>query len=61
MNHISRNKIKKKDVEGYESIRKNYEKANLSLIYNDLKNKPNIRFKNSMALRLGIPTVHECK
>lgn len=59
MNYISRNNIAKEAVYKYEEIRKNYEIEHLRKIYEDLRNIPKIRFKDSMAIRLNIPTVHE--
>ena len=59
MNYIPRNNISPEDVSKYEEIRKNYEIDNLRKIYEDLKNVPKIRFKDSMAIKLNIPTVHE--
>ena len=58
MNYIARSNIKKRDASQYEETRKNYEVTNLTRIYEDLKNKPLIRFKDSMAIRLHLPTVH---
>jgi len=52
MNYIARNNIKKRDIPQYEETRKNYEVPNLAKIYDDLRNIPSIRFKDSMALRL---------
>jgi DNA repair photolyase len=59
MNYIARNNIAKESVFKYEEIRKNYEIEHLRKIYGDLQNIPKIRFKDSMAIRLNIPTVHE--
>jgi hypothetical protein len=59
MNYIARNGIDPEDVSRYEEIRSNYELDNLTKIYLDLKDTPKIRFKDSMAMRLEIPTVHE--
>ncbi len=56
MNYIARNNIKKRDVAQYEETRKNYEVANLARIYENL-NKPSIRFKDSMAIRLYLPII----
>ena len=58
MNYIPRNNIKKEDILRYEEIRKNYEIDNLKKIYNDLKGKPLIRFKDSMAIRLKLPIIN---
>ncbi len=58
MNYIARNNIKKIDASQYEETRKNYEVTNLARIYEDLKNKPSIRFKDSMAIRLQLPSIH---
>jgi len=57
MNYMARNNIKKRDAPQYEVTRKNYEVANLTRIYEDLKNKPSIRFKDSMAIRLHLPII----
>ena len=59
MNYIARNNIAKKEISRYKEIRKNYEIENLRKIYEDLENIPKIRFKDSMVIRLNIPTVHE--
>lgn len=58
MNYIPRNNIKKKDLPQYEETRKNYDVENLAEIYHDLKNKPAIRFKDSMAIRLKLPIIN---
>jgi len=55
MNYIARNNIKKRDVAQYEETRKN-EVANLARIYENL-NKPSIRFKDSMAIRLHLQII----
>jgi DNA repair photolyase len=57
MNYMARNRIKKRDLAQYEETRKNYEVVNLARIYKDLKNKPLIRFKDSMAIRLHLSAV----
>ena len=59
MNYIPRNNIPEEYVTQYDEIRSHYEQVNLSRIYQDLHNHPQIRFKDSMAMKLNIPTVHK--
>jgi len=59
MNYIPRNNVPKDDEPRYEKIRRNYEISHLKEIFEDFKNFPKIRFKDSMAIRLNMPTVHE--
>jgi len=54
MNYIPRNNIPEKDRPQYEKIRKNYEISHLKEIYEDLKDFPKIRFKDSMAIKLNL-------
>lgn len=53
MNYIPRNGISEKDRLQYEDIRRKYGTAHLLLVYEDLKEFPKIRFKDSMKIRLG--------
>lgn len=55
MNYIPRNNITKGYEQEYEKIRKNYKVSHLKEIYEDLKEVPKIRFKDSMAIKIGIP------
>jgi len=59
MNYIPRNNIPKDDEPHYENIRRNYEISHLREIFESLKDFPRIRFKDSMAIKLNIPSVHE--
>lgn len=54
MNYISRNGISIDDERMYEELRKNYDYEHLLQIYNELREIPLIRFKDSMNNRLGI-------
>ena len=54
MNYIPRNNIPEEDIPKYEKIRKNYENSHLKEIYEDLKEFPRIRFKDSMAIKLNL-------
>jgi DNA repair photolyase len=60
MNYMARNNINKKDIAQFEETRKNYEIENLARIYEDLKNIPSIRFKDSMMIRLKLPIKNTC-
>ena len=53
MNYIPRNGISRKDEQQYTEIRKNYEIGHLRDIYEELKDFPIIRFKDSMTNRLS--------
>ena len=55
MNYIPCNGISRKDRPYYEEIRKNYETEHLWDIYNELKEDPKIRFKDSIKNQLMIP------
>jgi DNA repair photolyase len=54
MNYILKNSISLEDKQQYEEIRKKYEINHLKEIFEDLKDFPKIRFKDSMTLRLDI-------
>jgi DNA repair photolyase len=54
MNYIPRHNIHDDEVLFYNEIRKNYETNHLKDIYNDLKDFPKIRFKDSIRIKLGI-------
>ena len=54
MNYIPRNNIAEEDQPMYEEIRKNIEISHLKEIYEDLKDFPMIRFKDSMKIKLGL-------
>ncbi len=53
MNYIPQNGIHDEDKQQYEEIRKKYELHHLKEIFDDLKNYPKIRFKDSMTIRLN--------
>lgn len=55
MNYIPRNNIPKDDEPQYEKTRRNYEINHLKEIFEDLKDFPKIRFKDSMTIKLNIP------
>lgn len=55
MNYIARNNIPEEDELEYERIRRNVKIRNLNTIYEELKNFPKIRFKDSMTIKLHIP------
>jgi len=54
MNHIPRNNISPEDESEYERIRQIIRKENLKEIYDQLVNIPNIRFKDSMLIKLDL-------
>jgi len=54
MNYIPRNGISLQDRPRYEEIRERYEIHRLRAIYEDLRETPRIRFKDSMTNRLGL-------
>lgn len=54
MNHIPRNNISPEDEPEYERIRQIIRKDNLKQIYDQLINIPNIRFKDSMLIKLDL-------
>jgi DNA repair photolyase len=54
MNYIPKNNIPNKYKSLYDDIRKNYEIEHLKEIYEDLRDFPNIRFKDSMIIKLSL-------
>jgi DNA repair photolyase len=54
MNHMPRKNIQSKDVPEYDRIRQAKHMDNLQRIYDELINVPNIRFKDSMKIKLGL-------
>lgn len=54
MNYVARKGLSTEEKPHYDAVRKISEKENLQKIYNDLKNIPKIRFKDSHTNRLGI-------
>lgn len=58
MNYIPRNNIPEEDMPQYNKIRKNYEISHLKAIYEDLKDFPKIRFKDSMAIKLNLSQIN---
>ena len=54
MNYIPRNHLPESSLSFYHEIRKNTEKAHLLKIYNDLKDYPKIRFKDSIRSVLSL-------
>ncbi len=54
MNYIPLNSIPEADKHFYNSIRANYQLAHLKEIYEELRDNPIIRFKDSMRNRLGL-------
>jgi DNA repair photolyase len=54
MNYIPKNGIPNEDRPKYEEIRSRYELNHLKNIFESLKDYPTIRFKDSMAIRLGL-------
>jgi DNA repair photolyase len=53
MNYIPKENISKYDEPEYQKIRKNYEISHLREIFEDLKDLPKIRFKDSMLIKLS--------
>lgn len=54
MNYIPKNNINQEDRHQYEEIRKKYVIGRLIEIFEDLKDYPKIRFKDSIAIRLNL-------
>jgi len=54
MNYIPRNNIPEEDQPKYDAMRDNVKVSHLKEIYEDLKEFPKIRFKDSMKIKLGI-------
>jgi DNA repair photolyase len=54
MNYIPRNNISEKEKPIYDEMRKNIEVGHLKEIFDDIKDFPNIRFKDSMKIKLGL-------
>jgi len=54
MNYIPRNNIPEEDQPMYYAMRDNVNVSHLKEIYEDLKEFPKIRFKDSMKIKLGI-------
>ncbi len=54
MNYIPKNSIPNKDKQQYTEIRKSYEIDHLKEIFEDLKDFPRIKFKDSMTIRLDV-------
>ena len=54
MNHMPRKNIALNEVPEYERVRNAKKVDNLYRIYKDLVKLPNIRFKDSMRLKLGL-------
>lgn len=55
MNYIPQNGISSKHQRQYTEIRTRYDISHLASIYEDLKDFPLIKFKDSMSNRLGMP------
>ena len=53
MNYIPRNNISEEDQPIYDHMRKNIDVSHLKEIYEDLKDFPKIRFKDSMKIKLA--------
>jgi len=54
MNYIPRNNISEQDQTIYEEMRKNIDVSHLKEIYEELKDFPNIRFKDSIKIKLSL-------
>jgi len=54
MNYIPRNNISEADQPMYNTMRENINVSHLKEIYEDLKDFPKIRFKDSMKIKLGL-------
>ena len=61
MNYIPRNNIPEEDTSQYEKIRKNYEISHLKEIYEELKDFPKMRFKDSMVIKLNLPNMNSIR
>jgi DNA repair photolyase len=60
MNYIGNKNILEEDKAQYEKIRKIYEFDHLKEIYENLKDVPRIRFKDSVAIKLNLTPTHAC-
>jgi DNA repair photolyase len=60
MNYISSNNIPEADRHYYQDIRDNYQVEHLQEIYEELKDNPIIKFKDSMINRLGLANCVRC-
>jgi len=60
MNYISSNNIPEADRHYYQDIRDNYQVEHLQEIYEELKDNPIIKFKDSMINRLGPANCVRC-
>ena len=58
MNYIGKTNIPRKDKAQYEKIRKTYEIDRLKEIYQELREFPRIRFKDSVAIKLNLMPTH---
>jgi len=54
MNHIPRKNIQSRDLSEYDRIRNTRDTETLQRIHDELVNVPNIRFKDSMKIKLGL-------
>jgi DNA repair photolyase len=54
MNYIPRNNLPKKEIAYYDLIRENYDKNHLREIYQNFKNFPKVRWKDSIKKKLKI-------
>lgn len=54
MNYIPNGSTPKRYKLIYNHIRENYTNANLRMIYNKLRNYPQVRFKDSITIKLGV-------
>jgi DNA repair photolyase len=60
MNHMPRKNIQAQDIPEYERIREIKRYENLVKIYKALKDRPLIRFKDSMLIKLGLSVEEKC-
>jgi DNA repair photolyase len=58
MNYIPKNGVSGADKARYDEVRRSREVDHLKAIYDDLRQLPRIRFKDSMAIRLGLSRDH---
>jgi DNA repair photolyase len=61
MNYISRNGVAREYAQQYAEIRKKCEVGHLREIFEELKDLPQIRFKDSMFIRLAAARTTECE
>lgn len=60
MNYIPRRMTSKKVAPYYDRIRRNYTHAHLEELYDNLRDYPKVRFKDSVRIKLGLEYLLKC-